>query len=69
MTKNSNTHTDEIKQMERAIDEGFAESEKDLKDKKTPLDTHTDWEKRIIENNCPRCFLPYEGKMKLQNIK
>lgn len=49
-SKTIDTHTEEIKQMERAIDEGFAESEKDLKDKKTPLDTHTDWEKRIIEN-------------------
>lgn len=41
------TQNDEIGKMEKAIDEGFAESERDLKDKKTPLDqpTQNDWEK------------------------
>ena len=41
----NSTQNDEIGKMERAINEGFAESEKDLKDKKTPLDqpTQNDW--------------------------
>lgn len=45
------TQNDEVKQMEKAINEGFAESERDLKDKKTPLDqpTQNDWEKRYEE--------------------
>lgn len=39
------TQNDEIGKMEKAINEGFAESERDLKDKKTPLDqpTQNDW--------------------------
>lgn len=37
----NSTQNDEIKQMERAIDEGFAESERDLKNRQTPLDTPT----------------------------
>lgn len=48
----NSTQNDEIKQMERAINEGFAESEKDLRDKRTPLDkssTQNDWEKRYEE--------------------
>lgn len=45
----NSTQNDEIGKMERAINEGFAESEKDLKDKKTPLDqpTQNDWEVRF----------------------
>lgn len=41
----NSTQNDEIGKMEKAIDEGFAESERDLKDKKTPLDqpTQNDW--------------------------
>lgn len=45
----NSTQKNEIKQIEKAIDEGFAESERDLKDKKTPLDqpTQNDWEVRF----------------------
>jgi len=42
----NSTQNDEIKQIEKAIDEGFAESEKFLKGMKTPFDkpTQNDWE-------------------------
>lgn len=45
----NSTQNDEIGKMERAINEGFAESERDLMDKKTPLDqpTQNDWEVRF----------------------
>lgn len=46
----NSTQNDEIGKMEKAINEGFAESEKDLRDKRTPLDkssTQNDWAKRL----------------------
>ena len=47
------TQNDEIKQMERAINEGFAESEKFLKGMKTPFDkssTQNDWEELLSKS-------------------
>lgn len=37
----NSTQNDEIGKMEKAIDEGFAESERDLKNRQAPLDTST----------------------------
>lgn len=69
----NSTQNDEIKQMEKAIDEGFAESEKFLKGMKTPFDksstqndheTHTACIERIKKEGasatCCHCN-PHDG--------
>ena len=46
----NSTQKNEIKQIEKAIYEGFAESEKDIKNKKTPFDKPTQNDNETLDS-------------------
>ena len=67
----NSTQNDEIGKMERAINEGFAESERDLMDKKTPLDqpTQNDWEDEIKDMLCDAGLKPIHFKLNNSGVR